>query len=777
MRDVVIATTAASYSGNKGAAAMLQSSISQLRGIYGHRLSVNLMSVYPSEDRRQLPFDFINVVSCKPEMLMAVAFPLAILYRVFRWCPPIRNLLCKQKILKTYSRTDLVIDEAGISFVDSRGFLMNTYAFICMAVPLLMGVPVVKYAQAMGPFHSFWNRFLAKWVLPKLKLICARGEQTRENLASIGITRNVRLCADGAFTMPDSPAHDHKVEEVCQKDIAFWNDRVVGLSISSVVQEKCTRMGICYPQIMADFTNWLTQKGYHVFLLANAARMNSQKLRNNDLPVGDEIYSLIADKTNVRWNRAEMDAEEIRGYIGKCRYLVASRFHAMVGSLERQVPVLLVGWSHKYQEVLDMFGLGQYAIDFSQLDLETLKKSFNSFVESEPKIRGSIAAHYDTVINSSLDNVRLIRAEIDRALAKPLPKGMRDLNHSDAYLGEHITCRMGYATQEEIRDSASSGGMVTALLCHWLSTGQIDGAFVSRGEIVDGRLSHRSWIATTPEEVRSASSSIYVHMGLLKHLNQIREFPGKVAVVMTPCLTEALDGILQRDEGLRQKIVLNLSLYCCSNHTQGATLLPLQKQGIDLTGATRLFYKRGHWRGQSVVLYQDGSEKRFSYTKTFCAYKNAFFFAMNKCMLCQDHFGRAADISFGDIWLKEMRSNPIKHTCCVIRTPKAWEMYQSAVQAGVLTDRHMTDRQVVMSQKRALTFKYNCAAAKQKWIGAYGGKKELDLRDRCRWNHRLAFALARHNQALAAKSPEKLAAIPTKLIFWEMCLIRALLSF
>ena len=63
MRDITIAITAASYSGNKGAAAMLQSSIKQLHDVYGDRLNINLMSVYPSEDKKQLPFDFINITS------------------------------------------------------------------------------------------------------------------------------------------------------------------------------------------------------------------------------------------------------------------------------------------------------------------------------------------------------------------------------------------------------------------------------------------------------------------------------------------------------------------------------------------------------------------------------------------------------------------------------------------------------------------------------------------------------------------------------------------
>ena len=40
MRDVTVAITEASYSGNKGAAAMLQSSIRQLHDRYGEALKV-----------------------------------------------------------------------------------------------------------------------------------------------------------------------------------------------------------------------------------------------------------------------------------------------------------------------------------------------------------------------------------------------------------------------------------------------------------------------------------------------------------------------------------------------------------------------------------------------------------------------------------------------------------------------------------------------------------------------------------------------------------------
>lgn len=779
MRDITIAITAASYSGNKGAAAMLQSSIHQLEDAYGHRLNIKLMSVYPGEDKEQLPFDFIDVVPAKPEQLLFIAFPLAVLYRLFKWCVPIRKLIAKNKIIRAYTECDAVLDEAGISFVDSRGLVMNTYAFVCAAVPLLVGVPVMKYSQAMGTFRSFFNRFLAKWILPKLTLICARGEGTLENLKQIGITENVKLCADGAFTMPDSEKHDAMVNEICEKD-NFYNDNVVALSISSVVEKKCGRLSIPYKQIMQEFTNYLTDKGYHVLFIANAARINSTKTRNNDLMICDAVYEGVKNKEMVRWYHKEMDAEEIRAFIGKSRVLVASRFHAMIGALEKKVPVLLVGWSHKYQEVLDMFRLGQYAIDFSNLTCESLIQEFESFMEQEEEIRRNISENYDKVMESSRANIRYVTEAVDEIVEKKCrkkPKGLFDYNNPDKYIGEHIACRKGYAAREDIRKSAASGGMVTALLIHLLETKQIDGAFVTKSSIKEGRLSYEAMIATTPEQLKECSSSIYMDMPLLKHIDLIRKFDGKVAVVLTPCLMRSLSAMMERDKELQEKIVLKLALYCSGNHNENATLLPLKKAGISLENAVRMYYRRGHWRGFSTVVYQDGSEKNLNYSKTICAYKNAYFFEKGSCMLCQDHYGKASDISFGDIWLKEMKGNPIKHTSCVIRSQRAYEMYQSAVAAGAIEDSHISDTKLLKSQKRALVFKFNCARAKQKFYAGKGNTVSIDTSDKCKWNHRLAFFLARHNAELSEKNDRLVSALPQWFVYYYMCFIRVLLSF
>lgn len=418
MRTINIVITAASFCGNKGAAAMLQSGIKQLRERYGERLRITLMSTYPERDREIIAamperYDFISVVNAKPEKLLFLTFPLAALYGLFGRVPLLSKPFLHNKIIRAYSECTMVVDMAGVSFVDSRGFVMNTYAFVCAAVPMLCGASVCKYSQALGSFKNPYNRFLARQILPKMRLICARGEITKSNLAEIGITENVLLCADGAFTMPEKEEYAENVNRLCEND-SIYDGKIVGVSISSVVEKRCRKLGIDYKRIMAEFIERLISEGYSVLIIANASRGDSDKPRNNDLSICGEVYAEIHDKTNVRYYPREMFPEELRLLISRCKVLVASRFHAMIGALEKGVPVLLVGWSHKYKEVLDMFGLGGYAADYSELTSDKLWTKFQGLLENSEEIRAKIAENLPRVKESSRRNIELISEEIDK---------------------------------------------------------------------------------------------------------------------------------------------------------------------------------------------------------------------------------------------------------------------------------------------------------------------------------------------------------------------------
>ena len=555
---------------------------------------------------------------------------------------------------------------------------------------------------------------------------------TYENLMELGLKQRVRLVADGAFTMPEENQAARAVKARCRK----WGfSNVVGVAVSSVVARKCRKARIDYCNVMVDFIIYLNRKGYKVCLLANAARIHSKQLRNNDLPTADAICKeyhrrMGRHADGLYWVYQELSAEELRAWIGQCRFLVSSRFHAMVFALSEQVPVMLIGWSHKYQEVMEQFGLEEFAADYVNLELSELKSVFETMEREEGQIRKKIAVHLPKAIESSYGNIQGIVDCFSR-------------------------CKMGYAKSEKARKNAASGGVVTALLCHLLRTGEIDGAWVTKAVFTDdGTLSYRTWIATTETELLDASSSVYLSIPMMKHLQMLRDFDGKIAVVLIPCMMRAFVKILEREPDLRKKVILKIGLFCSGGFSKEPAEYAMEKAGIRMEGAKRFYYRRGHWRGKASVVYEDGSEQSFSYAKTICAYKNAGFFMNQGCLSCQDHFCRHADISFGDVWLPKMKQEPVKYTGMAIRSAYAEGQLEKMEDAGEVVLKPLSAGQMIQSQKRALALKY-----------------------RKKWNHRLAGLLTQYNRELSRRNPELVRRLPMRFVYLYMCFLRFLLSW
>ncbi len=84
---------------------------------------------------------------------------------------------------------------------------------------------------------------------------------------------------------------------------------------------------------------------------------------------------------------------------------------------------------------------------------------------------------------------------------------------------------------------------------------------------------------------------------------------------------------------------------------------------------------------------------------------------------------------------------------------------------------------MLSSQKRALVFKWNCAAAKAEMFAKSGKHPSIDTSSKCRWNHRLAFRLGWRNMTFSRERLDKLEKLPTWLVYYYMCFIRVLLSF
>ncbi len=399
-----VAIIASAFSGNKGAAAMLESSIQHLTD-RGGGASFVLLSMYPKADRALNRYRNVRILPATPLRLGVVINGAALVHRLV---PPLRNRIeSAVPEVRALAGADVLLDEGGITFVDGRGkFLIYNVASVLPA--LLVGTPVVKVAQALGPFTEPLNRLAARLILPRMAAVVSRGAITLQHLQGLGLT-NVHAGADLAFTLV--VGEEDQKEAASAIDLSFFADNdVVGFSPSTVLQQQA-REGEDYVAEVVRAIDYLTQElGRKVFLVAHSARANSEKTHNNDLPVCREIYARLARPQSVLFVDDELSPEVLRIAIGRCDVFVASRFHAMVSSLATGVPTLVIGWSHKYREVLDMFGQAGFAFSHAEYSDEAFKSRLEELIARKEDIRAEIARALGPVKNKALEQVSLIEA-------------------------------------------------------------------------------------------------------------------------------------------------------------------------------------------------------------------------------------------------------------------------------------------------------------------------------------------------------------------------------
>ena len=362
-QPVRIAIIGAALSANKGAAAMVESVMARLPNEMGE-CHFDILTTYPDADASRVPEGVdAAVVGLQPVRLALVEFPIACLALAARtlrlslfW---VRSRGCRSML-----DSAVVVDVAGISFADGRGFAIVVYNALMTGVPLLLGVPTVKAAQALGPFQSIPNKWLAPLVLRRVKTVCARGSRTREHLDSLGGVNAVDV-ADLAFSLDEAAGLPSAVSTA----LGSIDSNFIVVMPSAVVKGIFESTGGNYVSAMASLVTEIRSKtGRSVVIAPHSYRAGLPEGRMNDGPVCREVAEACVTDSQVLGLDSDLTAGELRHLVALGSVLVTSRFHAMISGLATSTPTVVVGWSHKYKEVLDDFGLSSLGLDSSALN-------------------------------------------------------------------------------------------------------------------------------------------------------------------------------------------------------------------------------------------------------------------------------------------------------------------------------------------------------------------------------------------------------------------------
>jgi len=326
----------------------------------------SLLSISPRQDRSVPQLRGVSVVWAHWFALISLFLPISLVAAPFLRLIPVQWSLRRIPYFRALLDCDALIDLSGIAFVDGRGLALFAYNTACCAPALLLGRPVLKLAQSLGPFRQALNRAVARQVIRRCALVVARGETSGRNLT--------QLTGQPAITLPDTTFCLKMPTEVVNwasleiSRVGFTVAPVV-ISPSRVFELACLRRGIDFSAVCAKLIQDLQTQGLRVALLAHSKAAGIAK--NDDPAVCTRILALLPADQQPPLLIAD-DPLRARALIGRAAIFVGSRYHALVSAYAQAVPCLALSWNDKYTDLARLFGCTEQVIPVDKIDANLL---------------------------------------------------------------------------------------------------------------------------------------------------------------------------------------------------------------------------------------------------------------------------------------------------------------------------------------------------------------------------------------------------------------------
>lgn len=256
----------------------------------------------------------------------------------------------------------------------------------------------------------------------------------------------------------------------------------------------------------------------------------------------------------------------------------------------------------------------------------------------------------------------------------------------DVLWGPYVSMCVGWATDPELRYTASSGGALSAILVHLLDSGTVDAVIQTKAS-PDVPVANVATISRTGEDILLSAGSRYAPSSPLESLGPLLDSNHRYAFVGKPCDVAALRSLARIDPRIDEHIPVMLSFFCAGVPSQTGAEEILRKLGTDL-GSTKAFRYRGNgWPGQATATLQDGSERSMSYFDSWGRILSNH--VQLRCKVCADGTGAAADIVCADAWESDDNGYPLFEekdgiSLIVARTDKGNRLLQEAQASGRL---------------------------------------------------------------------------------------------
>ncbi len=164
----------------------------------------------------------------------------------------------------------------------------------------------------------------------------------------------------------------------------FALGNTVGINVSPMIQDNEKKSGVTMENYKELISFIIQNTDMQITLIPHVVWE-----RNDDRGPLHELYRAFADTGRVV-EIGDGGCEELKGFIGRCRFFVGARTHATIAAYSMGVPTLVAGYSVKARGIArDLFGTDEnYVLPVQSLEKkDDLTKGFQWLLSHEKEVR------------------------------------------------------------------------------------------------------------------------------------------------------------------------------------------------------------------------------------------------------------------------------------------------------------------------------------------------------------------------------------------------------
>lgn len=225
------------------------------------------------------------------------------------------------------------------------------------------GKKVIMLSQAFGPFRDTALQRKMAVILNHADLIFARDKYSYDYLRSIPANQQrIKLKPDFTNLIKGSVPAYFNVEEA---EIALIPNNKLLESSTFTDRDH-------YLEVLNNLVEIIESAGKIPFFLIHEGA--------KDLKLAEDVNKKYGRFVKII---QESDPLKVKGIIGASKGVVTSRFHGLVSALSQAVPCLCIGWSHKYEALMEDYQYKEGLITNEELQKEALRDKLQLILDDQ----------------------------------------------------------------------------------------------------------------------------------------------------------------------------------------------------------------------------------------------------------------------------------------------------------------------------------------------------------------------------------------------------------